>query len=135
MTPQRLNSLPVSMAVSPDGRWVVTVNGGYGRFESRYMQSLAVMDTRTVKVVDYPDARTLGKSEQVLFSGLAFSADGKRLYGSIASLTDPEGRRWGHGSGVQVYSFADGKIAPERVMKIPMQKLAAGRTTKLVEGG
>lgn len=43
--PQRLNSLPMSMAVSPDGRYVATVNAGYGTFESRYMQSLAVLDT------------------------------------------------------------------------------------------
>ena len=33
--PQRLNSLPMSMAVSPDGRYVVTVNAGYGTFESQ----------------------------------------------------------------------------------------------------
>src|ERR1035441_2581125 len=56
--PQRLNSLPMSIAVSPDGRYVVTVNAGYGTFESRYRQSLAVMDTRTGKVTDFPDART-----------------------------------------------------------------------------
>ena len=45
--PQRLNSLPMSMAVSPDGRYVVTVNAGYGTFESGYKQSLAVLDTLT----------------------------------------------------------------------------------------
>ena len=56
--PQRLNSLPMSMAVSPDGRYVVTVNAGYGTFESQYEQSLAVMDTQTGKVVDFPDERT-----------------------------------------------------------------------------
>jgi hypothetical protein len=33
-SPHRLNSLPISMAVSPDGRYVVTVNAGYGTFES-----------------------------------------------------------------------------------------------------
>ncbi len=33
-SPQRVNSEPVSMAVSPDGRYVVTVNAGYGTFES-----------------------------------------------------------------------------------------------------
>ena len=33
--PQRLNSLPMSMAVSPDGRYVATVNAGYGTFESQ----------------------------------------------------------------------------------------------------
>ena len=35
-SPQRMNSLPMSMAVSPDGRYVVTVNAGYGTFESEY---------------------------------------------------------------------------------------------------
>ena len=54
--PQRLNSLPMSMAVSPDGRYVVTVNAGYGTFESKYMQSLAVMDTKTGTVADFPEA-------------------------------------------------------------------------------
>src|SRR4051812_39623685 len=44
--PQKLNSLPMSMAVSPDARYVVTVNAGYGTFESKYEQSLAVLDTQ-----------------------------------------------------------------------------------------
>ncbi len=133
--PQRINGLPTSMAVSPDGRWVVTVNAGYGTFESGYMQSLTVVDTRTGKAVDSPDARTLVDARQTLYSGLAFSADGRHLYGSIASLTDPEGKREGDtGSGVQVYGFADGRLTRERVLKLPMQPLAGGRRTKLVGG-
>src|SRR5947207_3299539 len=52
--PQRVNSLPMSMAVSLDKRYVVTVNAGYGTAESGYQQSLAVMDTRTGKVMDFP---------------------------------------------------------------------------------
>ena len=56
--PQRLNSEPISMAVSPDGRYVVTVNAGYGTYESKYQQSLAVYDTETGKVSDFPDERT-----------------------------------------------------------------------------
>jgi DNA-binding beta-propeller fold protein YncE len=87
--PQRLNSLPLSMAMSPDGRYVVTVNAGYGTYESRYEQSLAVMDTRTGKVTDFPDDRTATTDKQTLFSGLAFSADGKHVYASMASLTEP----------------------------------------------
>src|SRR5882724_11807944 len=55
-SPQRLNSLPMSMAVSPDARYVVTVNAGYGTFESNYMQSLAVLDTQTGAVADFPEA-------------------------------------------------------------------------------
>jgi len=133
--PKGLTSTPVGMAVSPDGRWVVTVNGGYGSYEGGYAQSLAVLDTTTGKVQDFPDERTVGRSGQVLFSGLAFSGDGKRLYGSIDSLTDATGSRDGDtGSGVQVYGFDGGKLTRERVIKIPAQKLAAGKTTKLGGG-
>ena len=79
--------------VSPDGRYVVTVNAGYGTYESRYEQSLAVLDTRTGKVADFPDDRTGLSSEQTLYSGLAFSADGRHIYASVASLTDADWRR------------------------------------------
>jgi len=149
--PQRVNSEPISMAVSPDGRYVVTVNAGYGTFESKYQQSLAVMDTQTGKVTDFPDARTGLTSHQTLYSGLVFSADGKHVYASMASLTEPvagkvtspprageDGRPGpaedGHentGNGVAVYRFADGKITPERLIPIPLQKLPEGRKTEL----
>ncbi len=132
--PQQLGTLPIAIAVSPDGRWVVTVNGGYGSLESSYEHSVAVLDTTTGKVTETPDPRTLGRANQVLNSGLAFSADGKKLYGTIVSETDPEGKKDGDtGSGIQVYGFVDGKITREKVIKIPLQKLAAGRTTKLVK--
>jgi YVTN family beta-propeller protein len=132
--PQRLSSLPITVAVSPDGRYVVTVNGGYGSYESGYDQALAVLDTRTGKLVESPDSRTLVQSAQVLFSGLAFSPDGKTLYGSIDSLSDPEGQKkeGDTGSGIQVYGFDQGKLTRERVIKIPLQKLAPGKTTMLV---
>src|SRR6185503_979159 len=66
--PQRLNSLPISMAVSPDHRYVVTVNAGYGTFESKYEQSLAVLDTTTGSLTDFPDSRTMAKvSRQTLY--------------------------------------------------------------------
>lgn len=131
--PQRLNGLPSSMAVSPDGRYVVTVNDGYGTFESSYDQSLAVMDTETGTVADFPDVRTQVKAKQTLYSGLAFSRDGKHVYASMASLTDPTGNgKDAVGNGVLVYSFTAGKIAPERMIALPLQQLAPGMTTKLV---
>jgi DNA-binding beta-propeller fold protein YncE len=133
--PQRLNSLPVSMAVSPDGRYVVTVNDGYGTFESQYEQSLAVFDTRSNTLADFPDARTGGRANQTLYSGLAFSLDGKHVYASMASLTNPEGKdKDSTGSGIAVYSFNEGKIAPENLLRIPMEQLAAGKTTRLPAG-
>ncbi len=133
--PQRLNSLPMSMAVSPGGRYVVTVNAGYGTYESKYEQSLAVLDTRTGALADFPDSRTLVGAKQTLYSGLAFSRDGKHLYASMGSLTNPLGDgKDATGNGVVVYSFVDGKIAPERFIPLPLQQLAAGRRTKLVGG-
>jgi DNA-binding beta-propeller fold protein YncE len=135
-SPQRLNSLPVSIAASPDGRYVITLNAGYGTFESNYDQSLAVFDTKSGTVADFPDARTLaGKARQTLYSGLAFSRDGSHVYVSMASLTNPTGDgKDATGSGVVVYGFAGGKIAPERFIPLPIEQLAAGRKTLLIGG-
>ncbi len=131
--PQRLNSLPLTMAVSPDRRYVVTVNAGYGTYESQYEQSLAVLDTQTGTAADFPDARTLVSAKQTLYSGLVFSGDGKHLYASLGSTSDPLGDGKNEtGSGILVYSFTDGKIAPERLIPLPLQPLAAGRKTKLI---
>jgi YVTN family beta-propeller protein len=134
--PQRLNSLPMSMAVSPDKRYVVTVNAGYGTFESQYEQSLAVLDTQTGAVADFPDSRTLAQlAKQTLYSGLAFSRDGKHIYASIGSITDPAGNgKDDAGNAVAVYSFSDGKIAPERLIPLPLGQLAPGRKTSLPGG-
>jgi len=133
--PQRLNSLPMSMAVSPNGRYVATVNAGYGTRESKYEQSLAVLDTQTGRLADFPDDRTPARhAKQTLYSGLAFSRDGGHVYASMGSIDDPLGKNEGDtGSGVVVYRFADGKITPERLIHLPMQPLAAGRKTKLTE--
>jgi len=133
--PQPLNSLPMSIAVSPGGRYVVTVNAGYGTAESKYEQSLAVLDTTTGTVQDFPDDRTPGGAKQTLYSGLALSRDGKHLYASMGSITVPEGDGKGAtGNGIVVYSFVDGKIAPDRFIPLPLQQLAPGRKTKLIGG-
>ena len=82
--PRRVNSLPISLAVSPDGKWVVSLNAGYGTAESDYMQSLSVLNTSTGEVQDVPDARVSLHAPQTFFSGLAFSSDGTRVYASLA---------------------------------------------------
>jgi YVTN family beta-propeller protein len=132
--PLRLNSLPSSMVVSPDHRYIVTVNDGYGTFESKYEQSIAVYDTQAGTLADYPDDRTSARgAKQTLYSGLAFSRDGSHLYASMGSITDPTGEREGDtGNGIVVYSFAEGKIAPERFIKLPLQQLASTQKTRLV---
>jgi DNA-binding beta-propeller fold protein YncE len=130
--PRPTNSLPMSLAVSPDGRWVVSLNAGYGTFESGYMQSLAVLNARTGEVRDFPDARTLIGAQQTFFSGLAFGADGITVYASIASSSDPKGD-WDKktGNGIVVYGFADGVLTPKKFLPLPLVTLAAGRHTSL----
>jgi len=133
---QRLNSLPLSLAASPDGRWVVAINAGYGTFESHYAQSLAVMNTQTGTVADFPDARVGERAPQSFFSGLAFSPDGTKVYASLASLSFPEGD--GHektGNGIVVYEFSQGVLTPQDFLKLPEMKLASGRHTDLQKDG
>jgi hypothetical protein len=131
--PQKINSLPMSIAISPDKRYVITVNAGFGTAESNYDQSLAVLDTQTGQIADFPDARTLIRMKQTLYSGLAFSRDGSHLYVSIGSLTDPEGTaKDDTGSGIVVYGFAAGKVTPERIIRLPLEKLGPGHTTRLI---
>jgi DNA-binding beta-propeller fold protein YncE len=133
--PQKLNSLPMSIAVSPDSRYVVTLNAGYGTAESKYEQSLAVLDTQTGKLKDFPDDRTLVGARQTLYSGLAFSRDGSHLYASMGSVTTPEGDgEKATGNGVVVYSFIAGEIAKDRFIPLPLQRLAPGRKTKEIGG-
>ncbi len=133
--PQRINSLPISMAISPDGRYVVTLNSGYGTFESQYDQSLAVLDTQTGALADFPDPRTTLRAKQTLYSGLAFSRDGLHIYASMASMSDPKGEGPGDtGSGIVVYSFKEGRIAPERLIPLPLVQLPPGRKTRLPGG-
>jgi len=137
--PQMLNSLPMSIAVSWGNRYVVTVNAGYGTAESKGEQSLAVYDTQTGKTADFPDARTPERAGQTLYSGLAFSLDGSHVYASIGSLTDPLGTKppgkgvSDTGSGVVVYRFHEGKLEPDRIIPLPLQQLAPGHKTKLIE--
>jgi DNA-binding beta-propeller fold protein YncE len=141
--PRKVNSLPLSLAVSPDGRWVVSLNAGYGVAESNYAQSLAVLNTATGEVKDFPDARVGERARQSFFSGLAFSTDGTKVYASLGSTSDPEGGpsvRGGEpavGNGIVVYGFASGVLIPKSFLKLPMVTLAKGRHTDFpkTEGG
>ncbi|TCK74071.1 beta-propeller fold lactonase family protein [Acidipila rosea] len=127
--PQKLNSLPMATAWSPDHRYLAIVNAGFGTLESNYEQSIAVLDTETGKLADFPDDRTGNGAKQTLYSGIAFSLDGKHLYASFDSLTAPEGGDAKHtGNAIAVYGFANGTITPERLIPVPLQRLTAGHT-------
>ncbi len=127
-SPQMLNSLPMTAAVSPDGRYLAVVNAGYGTFASRYQQSIAVLDIKTGAVTDFPDPRTASTLPQTMYSGLAFGKDGTHLYAVFDSLTAPEGKGKDEtGNAIAVYNFSDGKVTPERLLPVPLQQLAPGK--------
>jgi DNA-binding beta-propeller fold protein YncE len=126
--PLKTNSFPTALAISPDGRYVAVLNNGYGTEESGFAESLAVLDTRTGRLADYPDQRLGLQAHQTYFLGLAFSPDGARLYASLASLSDPTGAKQGDtGNGIAVYKLEDGRPTPERFIPIRPQTLAPGK--------
>ena len=118
------NSFPGTMVLSTDGRYAALLNYGYGTQETRAHQSIAVFDLNSNQIVDYPEARLSDQANQSYFIGLAFSSDGKHLYASMGSITDPTGTKSGDtGNGIAVYTFAEGKIAPEKFISIAPQPL------------
>ncbi len=122
--PEKTNSFPTALALSPDGRYVAILNNGYGTEESSYDESIAVFDARSNRVADYPDLRLHQRAHETYFLGLAFSSNGHRLYASIASLSDPTGKVAGDtGNGIGVFSFRSGKPAPGGFLKIGLERM------------
>jgi DNA-binding beta-propeller fold protein YncE len=126
----RTNSFPATIALSPDGRFAALLNQGYGTQETGARQSIAILDLRNNQLHDFPDDRLSDdySTRQSYFIGLAFSTDGKHLYASMGSITDPTGEKpKSTGNGIAVYKFAGGQVTPERFIKIPPQRLAQGK--------
>ncbi len=94
--PQSTNSFPTAMALSPDGRYLALLNNGRGTAESGYQtihRRPGFADESPFRLPRLPTSKSDAK--QTYFLGLAFSGDGKRLYASVASLTDPAGETQG----------------------------------------
>ena len=130
--PQRTNSFPAAVAVSPDHRYAALLNDGYGTQEALARQSISIVDLSNNQVSDYPDDRFGESAHQSLFLGLTFSTDGRHLYASVGSISDPTGAKPGNlGNGVAVYSFTGGKVIPERFVPIAPQSIANGKKISL----
>ncbi len=123
-SPQRTNSLPTAVALSPDGKYLAILNNGYGTAESQYQQSIALLELATNRLRDFPDSRLGPDARQTYFLGIAWSSDGRELYASMASLSDPEGKTAGDtGNGIAVYGFEQGALTAKRFLKLPLVKL------------
>jgi DNA-binding beta-propeller fold protein YncE len=130
-TPGRIGSLngfPVTAAISPDKHYAAFLNDGYGSQANSAHQSIAILDLNSNQITDFPDVRLPEDAHQSYFIGLAFSTDGSHVYASMGSITDPEGKDPKNtGNGIAVYTFANGKVLPERFIKIKPQKIARGK--------
>ena len=89
-----LGDFPVNAAVDPSGRWVAVLHAGHGRHE--------------VRVIEMATGRAVGGAPlHEAFCGLAFSADGSRLYCS------------GGSDGVlHVFAFEKGRLVPEGDLRV-----------------
>jgi DNA-binding beta-propeller fold protein YncE len=127
-SPQRTNSFPTAIALSPGGRYLAILNNGYGSAESKFQQSIALLDLTSNQLRDFPDARLALNARQTYFLGLAWSSDGAELYASMASLTDPEGNKPGDtGNGIAAYRLENGALTPERFLKLKTVGLPKGK--------
>jgi hypothetical protein len=129
-----LNGFTPTIAVSPDGRYAALLNDGYGSESAHGRQSIAILDLRSNQLATFPDDRFGEEARQSYFIGLVFGSkgsdgsDGNELYASVGSITDPTGVRAGDlGNGIAVYSLQDGKLTPERFLKMPARPIAAGK--------
>jgi DNA-binding beta-propeller fold protein YncE len=130
--PRRINNFPTAVAISPDARYAVFLHSGFGAYTSARKQSLTVIDLQTDTIRDFPDDRLGPGAKQTYFLGLTFSLDGKHLYASMASLTDPLGKGQGStGNGIAVYAFQNGGVTPERFLPLtPRTNIPHGKVRR-----
>src|SRR5271165_4958541 len=128
--PQRTNSFPTAIASSPDGKYLAILNNGRGTVESKFQQSIALLDLTSNQVRDFPDSRLAINARQTYFLGLAWSSDGTELYASMASLTDPEGRSEEHTSELQSRENLVCRLLLEKKKTKPSTTLISNKYTR-----
>ena len=126
--PQLTNNLPTVLAISPDQRYVAVLNNGYGSYTSDQKQSVAILELANRQLIDFPEPLMASGAAQTFFHGMAFSADGRHIYVSVGSMTDPLGEKKGNsGNGILVYNFDGGKVSAEKFLKMPPRPASAGK--------
>jgi DNA-binding beta-propeller fold protein YncE len=128
-----LNGFTPTITVSPDEHYAAFLNDGYGTQKSGGHQSIAILDLQSNRLTEFPENRLGENAKQSYFVGLAFSTDGRRLYASVGSISDPIGKEPNDtGNGIAVYAFHEGAVTPETFFKIAPQPIAKGK--RIAEG-
>jgi DNA-binding beta-propeller fold protein YncE len=126
--PQATNNLPTVLAISPDKRYVAVLNDGYGSYTSDQKQSIAILDVASNRLSDFPEPLMASGAAQTFFHGMTFSSDGRHIYASVGSLTDPLGEKKGDiGNGILVYDFDNGRISGHTFLKMLPRLPAQGK--------
>jgi DNA-binding beta-propeller fold protein YncE len=89
-----LDTFPMATALSPDGKWLLVLNGGYNPPSISVVDVVAEKETSRVKVAD-------------AWLGLAFSAKGDRVYAGGGSR-----------AAVFEFAFASGTLTPSRTFPV-----------------
>lgn len=111
-----LGNLPLGMAMSPDGRFLVTSSNGF----RQYLHVVSTVDGSMQdsapfqEFSDAPPQPGVFVPTGALYYGLAFSPDGKTLYASGGSDNE-----------VLVYRFANGQLIPNGSISNPRPAGAA----------
>lgn len=96
-----LGDFPIGAAMSPDHRYMVVTNDGFG------MQSIQVVDLAKEQVLQTISYRP----PEALYLGVAFSPDGKHVYASA-----------GGNNKIRAYDFANGKLTERAAISYYAQR-------------
>ena len=114
----QLGDLPLTSALSPDGRTLVVVNAGQGT------QSVQVVDTRTGQVAQTIPYVSTDAEVQSVYGGAVFSPDGRRLFVS-----------GGGQNVVHVYDVALGRLTETAPLAPPALTAPDGSTVNPFPAG
>src|SRR5947209_13584139 len=124
-----VNAMPTAIAKSPDGTRIAIVHTGFGSNQNQGQQSITLIDTPTGSVREVNEPRMKDRAQQTFSFGICFGADGKKLYASVGSSSDPSGAKSGNnGDGIAVYDVRPNGIKWDRFLPLLPVHLTARKT-------
>ncbi|MEO8725302.1 MAG: hypothetical protein ABI383_04195, partial [Acidobacteriaceae bacterium] len=134
--PRRVNAMPTTAAVSPDGKRIAFVHTAYGAEANDNQQSITLADVTGGALVEYNESRLKLKAQQSYSFGAAFSTDSQRLYVPFGSITDPSGKGANAtGNAIGVYEVTGTRPRLERLIVLPPRELPPGKGALPIAAG